>query len=599
MYQKEYYVLKESGTYSNVLEAFGLATLLNYLLDDETSSVRIFDSHTHYVIKLSRMITKEIIERKRYKELFPYIKYKDDKPPADTTYIDYDAQKTISDNQKLFEKKKYQELAKTSDKEGKLRIRKMIQSYEPKRHYYWDLFSNINKLKALHSYKKIYWNIKNNEQHFNEIIKAILLLYSIIDDQTKIVDALLKRTVRENVLSELENVNTLQLFNPHQGKGVNALKANSNFLGQESAFWLREYLKIVGCYKSMFIRPIQVNSKTWDTKIYVIDPKDIDYEFTQRIYQEFRPTLKGTSSYKLDIGGILMFCKVFINNIEEYRQHRPFLRFYNPNRFINGFYTAYLKKLGTSEAVSNLSFLQLPIFIEIRSKNDCDAWISILNDHIVLITGKSIIESGTGLEILQLYRQFITTSDFESFLNMLCLYGEYLMQELSKEHYYVYPFSKRYLEKFFELTKEYFMPITNKPIAPILKVEGFQNLAKAIRNSTISLQYTPKGNRIYEVRYGLAQDLKRKSAYKNELIEYLSEFETSYNNENARVKERKGEQFITRATIKKQDIEEVISLIDEYGSNIVGKLLVAYGYALDRKEKVGEETETLETVSEE
>ena len=212
----------------------------------------------------------------------------------------------------------------------------------------------------------------------------------------------------------------------------------------------------------------------------------------------------------------------------------------------------------------------------------------LLEDHNIILSGRSVIESGTGLKILQQYRQFITCSDIEIFISMLCTYAEYLIQEVSKEHYYVYPFSKTALEDFFQLTKEYFMSSDNKPIASILQVEGFKNFAKAIRSSTISLQYRPKAKREYEVRYGFAQNLRRKAAYKNELIEFLSDFVASFNTENARVKERKGESFITRTNIKQQDIEEVTSLIDEYGSNLIGKLLAAYGYALDRKEKVAE-----------
>jgi hypothetical protein len=136
--------------------------------------------------------------------------------------------------------------------------------------------------------------------------------------------------------------------------------------------------------------------------------------------------------------------------------------------------------------------------------------------------------------------------------------------------------------------EEFFMR-TQEKLVPIFQSEGFKNIAKAIRSSTIALQYTPKEKRLYEVKYGMAQDLKRKSAYKEELVEYLCEFIAFYNAENARVKENKMRQgnvkFLPRATVKQQDIEEVIALIDEYGSSIIGKLLGAYGYAFNRKQK--------------
>lgn len=39
MYQQDYYVLKESGTYSNALEAFGLATILSRMADERAIQI--------------------------------------------------------------------------------------------------------------------------------------------------------------------------------------------------------------------------------------------------------------------------------------------------------------------------------------------------------------------------------------------------------------------------------------------------------------------------------------------------------------------------------------------------------------------------------
>lgn len=132
--------------------------------------------------------------------------------------------------------------------------------------------------------------------------------------------------------------------------------------------------------------------------------------------------------------------------------------------------------------------------------------------------------------------------------------------------------------------------MTEERFKPVLESQGFQNVAKAIRNATISAQYAKvRGDKRFDVHYGMAQDLKRKSPYKNDLVEYLSEFIALYNAETARYVEHHPEDFKAgkvRATVKTNDIEEVISLIDGYGSSIVGKLLTAYGYALERKEGV-------------
>jgi len=588
MYQQEYYVSKDSGTYSNVLEAFGLAAILNRILDNKPDAVRMIDSATHYTLQLSEALTEDKIKRLKYVDAYPYIKFKDDKPPKGTLFIVYEREKQISDDQRKFEKKKREDLAKTSDKVVKQRIRKEIDDYEPKRRTDWDILSNINKLKALPSYRKLFWNVITTRGVFPEFLKNVLQLYSTIDDQTATVESTLKKLAKQKKLEIWDSVNALQMFNPHQGKGVNAPKATGIAMGGESAFWVREYLKMVGCYKAMFMRPIQVSSKTWDTKIYVLSPKDIDYNRMVTLHNSFKPTLRGNTSIKVDIACVLRFCQTFIRNIEEYQLKLPFRKRYQPHYSVGGFYVAYLKKLGTSEAVSNLSFLQLPSFIEITSPEDGDVWLRILDDHLSRLTANAVTESGEGLAILQSYRKFITTGEIDSFLDCICTYSALLTQELTKEHWWVFPFSKTCFEGFIQLTKEYYMTATDeKPLAPILQCEGFKNIAKAIRSSTISLQYTPKNQRLYEVRYGMAQDLKRKSPYKHELVEYLGEFCASFNAENARIKERKGE--TTRSNVKQQDIEEVIALIDEYGSSVIGRLLAAYGYALDRKEKVKEQ----------
>jgi len=137
--------------------------------------------------------------------------------------------------------------------------------------------------------------------------------------------------------------------------------------------------------------------------------------------------------------------------------------------------------------------------------------------------------------------------------------------------------------------------MTEKEFKPILESQGFQNIAKAIRNATIKEQYAKaRNNQRFDIHYGMAQDLKRKSPYKKDLVEYLSEFIALYNAETAKYVEHHPNEFNAgkvRATIKTEDVEGVINLIDEYGPSVVGKLLAAYGYALERKEGIPEDSE--------
>ncbi|MBN2571401.1 MAG: hypothetical protein JXA68_04680 [Ignavibacteriales bacterium] len=588
MYQKDFYVLKDSGTYSNVLEAIGLSQVIGKITKNQ-ECVKIRDILTHFQVIVDDAITEDMVNNTNYFDGFTFVKFKEDTlVPDGVSFIDYKKEKSINENQKKKEKEIYQQILKTNDRRQKKLLFKEIEEYMPKKRGDWDILSNINKLKVSTSYEKLFNNVFKNKtieskNVFPTFLRAILTLYSLLDDNTFEAKKVLKQGG-----GKFDEVKSLQMLNPHQVKGVNKEKATGISMGAEDVLWIREYLKIIGCFKVMFVRPIQVSSKTWDTKIYVLSPKEIDYIRLSLLQNSFKPSLRGVTSLKMDISSILLFCKTFIENIEEYKTERPFLKSYKPHHYVSGFSTAYLKKLGTSESVSNISFLQLPDFIEVKNRSDGDDWIIILEEHRKIFSRDAVKEAGQGLYILQSYRSFISSGSIDKFLDSLSSYSEFLIQEISKEHYYVYPFSQTLLEKFFKLTEDYYMKTLNKPLNPIFQNEGFKNIAKAIRNSTISLQYIPKKSRDYEVKYGMAQDLKRKSAYRDELVEYIMEFTAFYNAENARIKERKGDNAKTRSNIKQQDIEEFVSLVDEYDSNLIGKLLCAYGYALDRKEKVDE-----------
>jgi hypothetical protein len=113
-----------------------------------------------------------------------------------------------------------------------------------------------------------------------------------------------------------------------------------------------------------------------------------------------------------------------------------------------------------------------------------------------------------------------------------------------------------------------------------LDSSGFINIAYAIRQSTIVAQYRKKeGDRRYDVRYGLGRDLVRRSQYPEEFVAALSDFLHQYNAENAQVMETRSGPY--RKSVQTGDIQNILELIDRHGSDLIAKLLVAYGYARD------------------
>lgn len=107
-------------------------------------------------------------------------------------------------------------------------------------------------------------------------------------------------------------------------------------------------------------------------------------------------------------------------------------------------------------------------------------------------------------------------------------------------------------------------------------------MASAIRRATVNAQYRKaQGRRDWDIKYGLAQDWKRVAEQPDKLVIAISEFVQQYNAENARHAEENKER---RKNITTRDLDQVLNLIKNYGSFLVGMLLLAYGYARDVKE---------------
>lgn len=582
MYQDKYYVTKSSNTFSDMLEAIGLSYFLQRLMEEEDLKIRIKDKGMYYELKLSVPIDEDVVEYAEYFNLFKYVKTKSDKKQLDSVdFIDYE-----EENKK---KKQYDDIVNNA-KENRKELIAKLEEEGLKPDDEWFLISSVNALKGLSTYQKLFLNVYKNKTIFKEIVKLILELYSSPINNESNVKKKLKKLQKEKILKDISNVNSIQLINPDKVKGANSAKSRSMKSGPIGAFWLREYLKIGGIFKSMVIKNVKINNRTWDTKAYVIGVKQLDFNKLQIIYNRFSNNLKGITAVKLDIFSLLYLCTLLIQYKKEFdEENTQITSMYNIRSYITGFYTVYYKNMGNASSPTNISFLELPDFITVDSKEKGLEWIDILNEHMDIIRNIKISaqqqdETGLVLSILQRYRHFLTSSSLNVFLDFIIEYCVFLMQQIDKKNFYVRPFTKKNMEVFFmNVDKNY---------GEVLQNKGFQNIAKAIRNSTISAQYQKSRNDNsikYPIKYGLAQDIKRKAPYKDELIEYISDFISWYNAETARIAERNPnllKEGKIRATVKYQDIEDFISLLDDgkYSSNVIGKLLCAYGYSLDRKE---------------
>lgn len=557
-------IKKQSGTYSDALEAFGVGNLINEILQRSNIQgvkITLEDDGIYYLVKSNKEITKDMLDKLSYFQVVKFIK-KEEKQEIenDIDYFDYPAQKAIVDDFK----QRFQAIEKNKalNSEQKKIARKTLneeklsefgQKIDPE----FDVYREI-KGNPYASFSKLFDNFYQNKSEFRALITEILDFYTE------------KETSHRTFKLLDEKPTAQQLYNPNQGKGLNKGKANNASMGNLDSIWISETMKISGALSFMVCQYVKVGSG-YDLKIYVPSFNDILMHQAKDIMFEFKKYLKSTSPIKLDILNIINLAIKFIQRTPNYNKGKI-------KNTIKGFYSVYQKDLGQNKAVANIAFIGMPDFINYNNKEEGHHWIEILEQQRSIISG--IEELGEATQGLQAYRAFLGSlnhSALNQFNNFSFWYSNYLTQALSKEKYYVKPFRLETLNKFY----------TNMDpkLSEIINNEGFKAVATAIRKSTVTLQYTPKDQRKFEIRYGLAQQLQNKSKSKEDLATFIGEFVATYNAETARNAEKNNGKT-TRANVKDGELLKFFEILDKEPPRLVGALLSSYGFALTSKEKI-------------
>ena len=557
MAYKEFFVEKSSGTYSEMLEAYGLAKLLEQIMDFG-AEIRIENIGLGYRITPKREISQERIDSLNYTQVIPFIKEKIDTPipiSGQGKYFDYPSQKAERDRYKALREEISKD--KSEQKKEKLKALVLLQSSEFGKNLdsEYDVYREIvgNPYTA---FEKLYFNFEKNKEEYKILITEILNYYFNKKSE--------KRTFKID-----EKVTSQQLYSPNQGKGLNRTKADGLAMGNEDGMWIPETMKILGALNFMSCQTLKVGS-SYDMKIFVPEFNDITISKASTIIKEFKRHLKSVDPIKLDILNILNFTLTFIRNTEGYQG--------KVKNTVSGLFMVYQKSLGQFvKSVTNISFIETPEFVDCNDKADAKKWLEILNDQIKIV--QSIKEQGDSIQGLLAYRNFLGSSNLYSFFKFSNWYSVYLMQALDNQKYYVKPFKVEILNLFYEM-----MDKNNElKLGDIIKNEGFLAVANAIRKSTVTLQYTPKDQRKFDIRYGMAQEIQNKSKSKSDLATFIGEFIATYNAQTARQMEKTGKAL--RKNVKASELIDFYELLDKADSSrLVGALLGSYGFALIAKE---------------
>ena len=573
-------IQKTTGTYSDLLEAYGLANFLDNILTrsniHEAERVTIRDKNLYYEIETVVPVNNQVIEKLSYFPIFKFVKQTLDTDISGMSdYFDYPVQRGLK-KERDAEKQKVREECKSDDKkeerERRLKEIERIYTEEKKIDTELDVYTQICSPNNYPGFTKMYKNTFLYKELFCTLIKEILDYYSVDEYDFRKFDTFIRPY---KVFSKSVTAN--QLLNPHQGQGLNKLKANGLNRVNFDSYWISESMKIAGALSDMICQSVKVGN-SYDLKVFVPEYKHVNFSFKKHLIPDIKKHLKGNTPIKIDILNILLLT-------EKIMEHQGFIGRKKVKDIVSGLHSVYQKDLGQNKAVINIGFIQVPNFIEILTKEENEQWIDILREQRLIIG--SIKEQGSSFRGFQLYRNFISGSDIQSYFDFSFWYAQFLTSQLANKKY-ARAFSIESLNKFYNS-----MDTNDLKLSEIINNVGFRAIAEAIRKSTVILLSTPKEARQYEVRYGVAQTLQSKSKSAQDLAEYIGDFISLYNSETA-MKADKG--IHLRRNVRENELNEFCALLDKFSEKpkLVGALLASYGFAKKAAEQDDESEQILD-----
>lgn len=593
---------KSSGTHADELLVAGVVRFLDRAVRraGQPSAVTWQDDGSHYAIRLAQPLAPHqlasgalpcapFIRTLKNSEQLPEL------PPQEEVVLDYEALKER--NKTFWEAFK----ALGNDVKRQYAQGQSIANYvsvaQP--HPDWDLLRMINPA-ALISYNGLmgqWWQVSSAA--LPEVLGIIGRLFSQTPNDVPTAEAEWKKLVKEKGLEAGDTAaSASQLFNPSQGKGINRPKTNGTGLGNVKNFWLLEWLKAIGMFEAGFTKTLSGGN---DRKTYVPVVGHMTHQIQRQIMSRFKAHMPYSQGAVLsDILTIIRYLNAFMAYVQEAQESEDadadyLLSFMatdpKPASYMRGFQMAYYKDMGNASTVMNIAFLNMPHWVVIRTAEDVATYQAILEEHEKVVTQLKE-DRGEEIELLQAYRDFIVADNLAPFFDFTAAYSSYIISQREKRGGFAYQFETDNLRRLLMSSPK------QKSYAPILENEGFQNIAYAIRQSTVIAQMRKKeGDRRYDVRYGLGQDLLRKSQYADEFLKAITEFITRYNAENAQVMENRSGPY--RRSIRTDDVADIVRLIDEYqDAELICKMLIAFGYARDSKAKAADTPEPTPTAEE-
>lgn len=592
MDQQTYFVDKRTGTFADVLLLYGVAAVLDEIARQALGRMGDFqvwlkDAGPYYLVALSRPLLPEWVERCPFFTLVPFIQTRRAQPPDCLPLVrDYEGEW----QQFQTYRQAREALRRTTEVEvgAESEAAHVMADLQPAHDFWIVTLVGDGKMKALNTHNELakrWWETRNR---LADHLRAILTMAAQPGIDLDTVAEKWAKAARVRVKKN-RMVTAIALLNPHQGQGQNEAKAyRLNTRRNLDSFWLLEYLKAAGLWECAVPRTVRDGN---DRKTYVLAPLNINLATHRGVFKQFSQRLWNETAVKMDCIAALLYTRTLLEYSEAGQYDELDFEGRGPEDIVSGFYVAQYKLLNPrAYTVMNMAFLGLPAWTgEVKTRADVLALQEVIEEHLAVIRGIDEAHSD-GYTLLERYRDFLSAGRWDRFFDFTVGYSQYVISQLERGNRFVRLFTARLLRRL--------LMNTNKPLAPIIDNQGFQNVAYAIRHSTVIPQ-SRKARRhdtLYEIRYGLGMELRRKAHYTKDFIAALSAFMQAYNAENGQVLERKHQQM--RRDLRTTDIEDIVRLVDEYGPETVCNLLVAFGYAREPREEVAAEGLVESTVKE-
>jgi hypothetical protein len=573
MYRQDYFTAKRTGTFADVLAAYGLAAILDEILAqalgrETRRRVWIRDAGPYYAITLEQPLRAEWVENCTYfAGPAAYVTTgRTESPPAGVRARDVDETWERFRTYQAVREKLRGVSEMTDD------LRRQVEDARLPHDWAVVTLLGTRQMQALATYNQAVTQWALTRDYFTFNLQTILRMSAAPDANLEAIAGNWRRTVR--VPGVKHELTALQLLNPHQGKGQNRAKANVLAMGNVSSFWLLEYLKAAGLW--LCAAPRVVRGDT-DRKTYVLAPVNITQAAHQAVFETFSARLWNETAVKMDCIAALLYTDTLLEHSEAGQYDELDFEGYGPENVVAGFHVVQYKLLSRNAYTAiNLAFLGLPAWTgEVRNRQEVLDLRKVIQEHREVID--SIDEGRSdGYNLLMRYRDFLSGQRWNDFFEFAAGYSHYAMSRMAQGQRWVPLFTTTALRRLIMATKRSLTVIVENP--------GFQNVAYAIRHSTV----IPQGRKargedtLYDIRYGLGMELKRKATVRDNFVAALADFMQSYNQENSQVLESRKQQM--RRDLRTTDVEAVVCLVDEYGSEVVANLLVAYGYAREPRE---------------